>query len=105
LKYQDRSKWSQLLIQRVAILWAWQLRNHFILSAPSGSSDCIIACSAKASEKTIGRVFIFSTNNLHAATPVIELNRAIASFYVWDKGYALEQSQQIKGLENYLYYA
>jgi predicted RNA polymerase sigma factor len=59
----------------------------------------------KLPKKPIGGVFIFSTTIYMQPTPVIELNKAIASFYVWDKGYALEQSQQIKGLENYLYYA
>jgi RNA polymerase sigma factor (sigma-70 family) len=108
LKYQDRNKWYQPLIRRgfyyidKAVTEPFETSVYHLEAAIAS-----LHASAKNFEGTDWKGIYFLYQQLYKIqpTPVIELNKAIASSYVFDKGYALEQLQQIKGLENYyLYY-
>lgn len=109
LKYQDRSKWYQPLIKKgfyfmdIAVTEPFDTSVYHLEAAIAS-----LHASAKTFEETDWKGIYFLYKQLYNLQPtvIIELNKAIASSYVFNKGYALEQLQQIKGLENYyLYYA
>jgi|SRR5688572_30216079 len=47
---------------------------------------------------------LYSILHRHHPTPIIALNKAIATAYAFDKDMALEELQQVKGLSNYYLY-
>jgi RNA polymerase sigma factor (sigma-70 family) len=109
LKYQDRSKWYQPLIRKGFYYMDLAVTEPFDTSVYHlEAAIASLHASAKVFEETDWKSIYFLYKQLYniQPTPVIELNKAIASSYVLDKEFALEQLQQIKGLENYyLYYA
>jgi RNA polymerase sigma-70 factor (ECF subfamily) len=109
LKYQDRSKWFQPLIRKGFYFMDLAVTEPFDTSVYHlEAAIASLHASAKTFAETDWKGIYFLYKQLYnlQPTPVIELNKAIASSYVFDKGYALEQLQQIRGLENYyLYYA
>jgi len=109
LKYQDRSKWYQPLIKKGFYFMDLAVTEPFDTSVYHlEAAIASLHASAKTFEETDWKGIYFLYKQLYNIQPtaIIELNKAIASSYVFDKGYALEQLQQIKGLENYyLYYA
>jgi RNA polymerase sigma factor (sigma-70 family) len=108
LKYQDRTKWHQPLIRKGFYFMDLAVTEPFDTSVYHlEAAIASLHASAKAFEETDWKSIYFLYTQLYKLqpTPIIELNKAIASSYVFDKGFALEQLQQIKGLENYyLYY-
>lgn len=109
LKYQDRSKWYQPLIKKGFYFMDLAVTEPFDTSVYHlEAAIASLHASAQTFEETDWKGIYFLYKQLYniQPTPVVELNKAIASSYVIDKDYALEQLQQIKGLENYyLYYA
>lgn len=109
LKYQDRSKWYQPLIQKGfyymdAALTAPFETSVYHLEAAIAS----LHASAKTFEQTSWEGIYFLYKQLYKIQPtaIIAMNKAIAWGYAHDKKSALEQLMRIEGLENYyLYYA
>lgn len=108
LKYQDRSKWYQPLIQKgfyymdAAVTEPFDTSVYHIEAAIAS-----LHASANSFEETDWRSICFLYEQLYNIQPtaVIAMNKAIASGYGYDKKIALEQLLKIKGLENYyLYY-
>jgi len=107
LKYQDRSKWYQPLIQKgyyymdAAITEPFEISVYHLEAAIAS-----LHASAKNFEETNWKGIYFLYEQLYniQPTPIIAMNKAIASSYVYDKHFALEQLNQIKELENYYLY-
>ncbi len=108
LKYQDRSKWHLPLIKKGY--------DHLDAAAetPEVSMyhfEAVIAslhAAAPSFEKTDWKSIYHLYEMLYQLqpNPVIAMNKAIASAYAVNRQQALEELQQIKGLEqNHLYYA
>ncbi|MBN8675475.1 MAG: sigma-70 family RNA polymerase sigma factor [Chitinophagales bacterium] len=108
LKYQDRSKWHLPLIKK----------GYDHLDAAAETSEvstyhfeAVIAslhAAAPSFEKTDWKSIYHLYELLYQLqpNPVIAMNKAIASAYAVNRQQALEELQQIKGLEqNHLYYA
>lgn len=108
LKYQDRSKWHLPLIKK----------GYDHLDAAAETSEvspyhfeAVIAslhAAAPSFEKTDWKSIYQVYELLYQLqpNPVVAMNKAIASAYAVNRQQALEELQQIKGLEqNHLYYA
>lgn len=109
LKYQDRSKWYQPLIQKgfyymdAAVTEPFDTSVYHIEAAIAS-----LHASAKSFEETDWKSICFLYEQLYNTQPtaIIAMNKAIASGYGHDKRNALEQLMKIEGLEDYyLYYA
>jgi RNA polymerase sigma-70 factor (ECF subfamily) len=108
LKYQDRSKWYRPLIQKgIDYLDAAAEpfeESPYHLEAAIASLHAAAPSFEKTDWKTIYNLYEL----LYKMQPnaVVALNKAIASAYAISTVNALEELQQIKGLEqHYLYYA
>ena len=108
LKYQDRSKWSRPLIQK-GFDYLDKAAEPFEVS-PYHLEAAIASLHAAASsfEKTDWQSIYHLYEMLYQLqpNPVVAMNKAIASAYAISKQQALEELQQIKGLEqHHLYYS
>ena len=108
LKHQDRSRWSLRLIQK-GFEYIDEAAEPFEVS--SYHFEAAIA-SLHAAAPTFERTDWKSIYHLYEMlyelqpNPVIAMNKAIASAYAVSRQKALEELQQIKGLEqHHLYYA
>ena len=115
LKYQDRRKWSMPLIQK-GFEYLDAAAESFVSGTPYGEASAYHLEAAIASlhaaspsfDKTDWKSIYHLYGMLYQLqpNPVIAMNKAIASGYAFNKQQALEELQQIKGLEQYhLYYA
>jgi RNA polymerase sigma-70 factor (ECF subfamily) len=107
LKYQDRAKWYQPLIQKGFLYLDKAVTEPFETSVYH--LEAAIAClhaSAKSFEETDWKNICFLYEQLYRLQPtsVVALNKAIASAFANDKQSALKELMQIKGLENYYLY-
>lgn len=108
LKYQDRSKWYRPLIQKGfdyldAAAEPFE-ESPYHLEAAIASLHAAAPSFEQTDWKSIYR--LYELLSAIQPGPVIAMNKAIASSYVLGKEQALEQLQQIKGLEqHYLYHA
>jgi RNA polymerase sigma factor (sigma-70 family) len=108
LKFQDRSKWNRDLIRR---------GFHYIEAATDGkeitqyhfeAAIASIHAAATSFEATDWKSIYHLYDTLYQLepSPIIALNKAIASAYAVSRENALQELNRIKGLENYyLYYA
>jgi RNA polymerase sigma factor (sigma-70 family) len=108
LKYQDRSKWYKPLIQKgFDYLDAAAERfeeSPYHLEAAIASLHAAAPSFQQTDWKTI--YHLYELLYKMQPNPVVAMNKAIASAYSINKQKALEELQQIKGLEqHYLYYA
>lgn len=108
LKYQDRSKWNRRLIQQ-GFHYMDAAADPF--EASTFQLEAAIASLHAASpsfEQTDWKSIYHLYEMLYQLqpNPVVAMNKAIASAYAFNKQRALEELQQIKGLEDHhLYYA
>jgi RNA polymerase sigma-70 factor (ECF subfamily) len=106
LKYQDRSKWHRSLIQR-GFDYLDQSAEPFEVS-PYHFEAAIASLHAAAPsfEKTDWKTIYHLYELLYKEqpSPVVGMNKAIASAYAVSKQKALEELKEIKGLENYYLY-
>lgn len=108
LKYQDRSKWNRRLIQQ-GFHYMDAAADPF--EASTFQLEAAIASLHAASpsfEQTDWKSIYHLYEMLYQLqpNPVVAMNKAIASAYAFNKQRALEELQQIKGLEgHHLYYA
>lgn len=108
LKYQDRSKWYRPLIQKGfeyldASAEPYEESPYHIEAAIAS-----LHAAAPSFERTDWKTIYHLYGLLYQVQPgpVVAMNKAIASAYAMSKEKALEELQQIKGLENHhLYYA
>lgn len=106
LKYQDRSKWQYPLIQKgVDYLDASTEpfeTSTYHLEAAIASLHAAAPSFENTDWKSIYHLYeiLFELN----PSPIIALNKAIASAYAITKEAALDQLLKIKGLENYHFY-
>ncbi len=108
LKYQDRSKWYRPLIQKGfhyldAAAEPFE-ESPYHLEAAIASLHAVAPSFEQTDWKTI--YHLYELLFMMLPNPVVAMNKAIASAYSINKQKALEELQQIKGLEqHYLYYA
>jgi len=106
LKYQDRKKWFKPLMQK-GFLYMDAATEKFDPS-PYHLEAAIASlhASAESFENTDwkGIYQLYEILYRLQPSPIVALNKAIASAYANDKKTALEELQKIKGLENYYIY-
>jgi RNA polymerase sigma factor (sigma-70 family) len=106
LKYQDRSKWNRSLIGKgfeyLEIASEIFEPSAYHLEAAIASLHGLADSFEKTDWKTIYHLYEH-LYRLHP-TPVVALNKAIASAYAISKEKALEELMDIKGLSNYYLY-
>jgi RNA polymerase sigma-70 factor (ECF subfamily) len=108
LKYQDRSKWHRPLIQKGfdyidAAAEPFEVSTYHLEAAIAS-----LHAASPSFEKTDWKSIYHLYDMLYQLqpNPVVAMNKAIASAYAVSKQQALEELQQIKGLEqHHLYYA
>ncbi|HEX7847821.1 MAG TPA: sigma-70 family RNA polymerase sigma factor [Chitinophagaceae bacterium] len=108
LKYQDRSKWSLPLIQKGFDLLDAAAEPFEVSTYHLEAAIASIHAAVSAFERTDWKTIYQLYEMLYQLqpNPFVALNKAIASGYLNNKKAALEELQQIKGLEHhYLYYA
>ena len=115
LKYQDRQKWSGPLIQKgfeyldaaaesFVAGTLYETASVYHLEAAIASLHAASSSFDKTDWKSI--YHLYEMLYQLQPNPVVAMNKAIASGYAFSKQQALEELQQIKGLEQYhLYYA
>jgi RNA polymerase sigma-70 factor (ECF subfamily) len=105
LKHQDRRKWHQPLIQKGCFFLEKATKNEistYHLEAAIAYLHAIAPSFEATDWKAIHYLYtILAGQN---PTPFIALNKAIAASYAVNKQAALEELQQIKGLQNYYLY-
>lgn len=108
LKYQDRSKWYRPLIQKGFDYLDGAAEPYEVspyhLEAAIASLHAASPSFEATDWKTIGHLYelLYKVQ----PTPIVAMNKAIASAYASNRQKALEELQQIKGLEqHHLYYA
>jgi RNA polymerase sigma factor (sigma-70 family) len=106
LKYQDRSKWNQLLIRKGfdymdAAAEPFEFSSYHLEAAIAS-----LHAAASSFEKTDWKSIYHLYETLYELqpSPVVAMNKAIASAYALTKEIALDQLLKIKGLENYYLY-
>lgn len=107
LKYQDRTKWHQPLIQTGNFYLNQAFTEPFETSVYHlEAAIAALHASAKKFEETDWKRIGFLYDQLYQLqpTPIIALNRSIVSAYTDEKEQALDRLKQIKGLENYYLY-
>jgi len=108
LKYQDRSKWNRSLIQ-MGFDYIDAAAEPFEISPYHFEAGIASIHAASPSfEKTDWKSIYHLYDLLYQVqpNPIVAMNKAIASAYAISKQKALEELQQIKGLEHHhLYYA
>jgi RNA polymerase sigma-70 factor (ECF subfamily) len=108
LKYQDRTKWNRELIQR----------GFYYIEAASNDNEASryhfegaiasVHAAARSFEQTDWNSIYHLYDMLYRLepSPIVALNKAIASAYAIGREHALTELLTIKGLEKYyLYYA
>jgi RNA polymerase sigma factor (sigma-70 family) len=108
LKYQQREKWSRQLIQKGfdyldAAAEPFEVSTYHLEAAIAS-----LHAAAPSFERTDWKSIYHIYEMLYQLqpNPVVAMNKAIASAYAISKQKALEELQQIKGLEHHhLYYA
>jgi len=108
LKHQDRKKWSRPLIQK-GFDYLDEAAEPFEISTYNIEAAIASLHAASASfEQTDWKSIYHLYEMLYQLqpSPIIAMNKAIASAYAINKQNALTELQKIKGLENHhLYYA
>jgi RNA polymerase sigma-70 factor (ECF subfamily) len=106
LKYQDRSKWSLPLIQKGfdyidAAAEPFEVSTYHLEAAIAS-----LHAAAPSFEKTDWKSIYHLYEMLYQLqpSPIVAMNKAIASSYAINKEIALDQLLNIKGLENYYLY-
>ena len=106
LKYQDRRKWDQELIQRgfhyIDTATVGEKISPYHLEAGIASLHAAAPTFEQTDWNSIYR--LYGILYKHQPSPIIELNKAIASAYAVSRENALQELMQIKGLENYYLY-
>ncbi len=108
LKYQDRSKWYRPLVQKGfdfmdAAAEPFEASTYHLEAAIAS-----LHAASPSFEQTDWKSIYHLYEMLYQMqpNPVVAMNKAIASAYAFNKQKALEELQQIKGLEqHHLYYA
>jgi RNA polymerase sigma-70 factor (ECF subfamily) len=106
LKYQDRSKWSLPLIRK-GFDYIDAAAEPFEVSAYHfEAAIASLHAAAPSFEKTDWKSIYHLYEMLYQLqpTPIVAMNKAIASSYAINKEMALDQLLHIKGLENYYLY-
>jgi RNA polymerase sigma factor (sigma-70 family) len=106
LKYQDRNKWFKPLMQKGFEYLAIAMEN--LDSSPYHIEAAIASlhASAESFEKTDWKSIyqLYEALYIQQPTPIVAMNKAIASAYANDKTVALHQLQEIDGLDDYYIY-
>ena len=106
LKYQDRRKWSLPLIKK-GFDYIDAAAEPFEVSAYHfEAAIASLHAAAPSFEKTDWKSIYHLYEMLYQLqpTPIVAMNKAIASSYAINKEMALDQLLNIKGLENYYLY-
>ncbi len=105
LKQQDRSKWYQPLIQKGFSFLEKATQNEtsvYHIEAAIAYFHAVAPGFEATNWKAI--YYLYKILAAEHPTPFVLLNKAIAASYAISKEAALEELQQIKGLENYYLY-
>ncbi len=106
LKHQDRSKWDLLLIQRGFDYLDEAAEPFEISSYHFEAAIASLHAAAPSFEQTDWKSIyqLYELLYQQQPNPIIAMNKAIASAYAISKQKALEELQEIKGLEKYYLY-
>jgi len=106
LKYQDRKKWFKPLMQKGFLYMDAATENFDPSPYHLEAAIASLHASAESFENTDwkGIYQLYEILFRVQPSPIVALNKAIASAYAKDKKTALEELQKIKGLENYYIY-
>ncbi|MES1216817.1 MAG: sigma-70 family RNA polymerase sigma factor [Bacteroidota bacterium] len=107
LKYQDRKKWYRPLMEKGLIYLESSIESSEVSTYQVEAAIASLHAAAISFEKTDWKSIYHLYEVLYELqpSPIVALNKAIASAYAINKENALKELQQIKGLENYyLYY-
>lgn len=106
LKYQDRSKWYQPLIERGKFYLELASETTELTSYHIEAAIASLHAVASSFEKTDWESIYHLYETLYRVqpAPIVALNKAIASAYALSKEEALDQLLHIRGLENYYLY-
>ena len=105
LKHQDRGKWYRPLIQKGFSFLEEATQKEtsvYHLEAAIAYLHAVAPCFATTDWKAI--YYLYTILAAERPTPIVLLNKAIAASYAVSKEVALEELQQIKGLQNYYLY-
>jgi predicted RNA polymerase sigma factor len=108
LKYQDRSKWYRPLIQKGFDYLDGAAEPYEVSPYHLEAAIASLHAASPSFEATDWKTIYYLYELLFKVqpTPVVAMNKAIASAYSINKQKALEELQQIKGLEqHHIYYA
>jgi predicted RNA polymerase sigma factor len=108
LKYQDRSKWNRSLMSNGFELMEEAAEPFEVSTYRLEAAIASQHSAARSFEQTNWKNIYHLYEMLYQLqpNPVVAMNKAIASAYAINKENALNELQQIKGLENHhLYYA
>ena len=108
LKHQDRSKWNRLLISKGFELMEESTEPFEVSAYHLEAAIASQHATARSFEQTDWKTIYHLYEMLYQLqpNPVVAMNKAIASSYAISKQNALQELQQIKGLENHhVYYA
>jgi RNA polymerase sigma-70 factor (ECF subfamily) len=108
LKHQDRSKWNRSLMSKGFELMEESTEPFEVSTYHLEAAIASQHASARSFEQTDWKSIYHLYEMLYQLqpNPVVAMNKAIASAYAISKQNALDELQQIKGLENHhLYYA
>jgi RNA polymerase sigma-70 factor (ECF subfamily) len=108
LKHQDRSKWNRSLMSKGFELMEEATEPFEVSTYHLEAAIASQHASARSFEQTNWKSIYHLYEMLYQLqpNPVVAMNKAIASAYAISKQNALNELQQIKGLENHhLYYA
>ena len=108
LKHQDRRKWNHSLMSKGFELMEESTEPFEVSSYHLEAAIAAQHAAARSFEQTNWRSIYHLYEMLYQLqpNPVVAMNKAIASSYAISKQNALDELQQIKGLENHhLYYA
>jgi len=108
LKYQDRSKWNRSLMSKGFELMEEAAEPFEVSTYHLEAAIASQHAAARSFEQTNWKNIYHLYEMLYQLqpNPVVAMNKAIASAYAINKQNALNELQQIKGLENHhLYYA
>lgn len=108
LKYQDRSKWHQPLIQQGFEYLDKAAEPYEVSAYHLEAAIASLHAAALSFEQTdwISIYHLYEMLYQLQPNPVVALNKAIASAYAISRQNALSELRQIKGMEqHYLYYA
>src|SRR6185503_13008290 len=108
LKHQDRSKWNRSLIRKGFELMEESTEPFEVTAYHLEAAIASQHASARTFEQTDWKSIYHLYEMLYQLqpNPVVAMNKAIASSYAISKQNALNELQQIKGLEDHnIYYA